>query len=490
MDKKRKLIQLYCALLYNAHVRGFIEGEIYTGNVKAVCVPGLNCYSCPGAAGACPLGSLQNALASSGKRAGWYVLGILTLMGVILGRTVCGWLCPFGLIQELFYKLPTPKVGKSRFTKALSYLKYVILVVFAVIIPLWYGLTQNIPVPGFCKYICPAGTLEGAVGLLSNARNADKFSMLGLIFTRKFIILVLVLLFCTFFYRCFCRFICPLGAILGLFNRYNIIGVKVDTERCNGCGACVRTCRMDVTRVGDHECINCAKCMGVCPQSAISFKAGKVTMMAPEAGCRDDKPDSADKRKRYGRVGKWVALALLCFALLWYNVLDPSVRATAGGDVVPDDGSAASYEVGSVLTDFSVVCLDGSTFHLADARGKVVFINLWATYCGPCVKELPEFCDLSEDHDDDVVVIAIHSGETVTDVGEFVQSQGWTIPFAIDSADGELFGILGGSSMLPQTIVLDRDGRVIYNQTGSVDRDKLERLYEEAAGASASESTD
>ena len=119
----RRLAQLYCALLYNANLKGFAQGKIYSGNVKMVCVPGLNCYSCPGAVGACPLGALQNAVASSGTRAGTYVLGILLLFGVLLGRTICGWLCPFGMLQELLFKIPTLKLRKNRFTRLLSYLK-------------------------------------------------------------------------------------------------------------------------------------------------------------------------------------------------------------------------------------------------------------------------------------------------------------------------------------------------------------------------------
>ena len=87
---KRRLIQVYAALLYNAHIKGFIKGDIYTGPMKNFCVPGFNCYSCPGAIGACPLGALQNALASMDKRAPWYVLGILMLYGLTLGRTICG----------------------------------------------------------------------------------------------------------------------------------------------------------------------------------------------------------------------------------------------------------------------------------------------------------------------------------------------------------------------------------------------------------------
>ena len=89
LPTQRRLIQLYAALLHNAHVKGFITGDIYTGNAKALCVPGLNCYSCPGAAGACPLGALQNAIASSGARTPAYVLGILLLFGLTLGRTIC-----------------------------------------------------------------------------------------------------------------------------------------------------------------------------------------------------------------------------------------------------------------------------------------------------------------------------------------------------------------------------------------------------------------
>ena len=90
LPTQRRLIQLYSFLLYNAHIKGFITGEIYTGNAKFLCVPGFNCYSCPGAVGACPLGALQNALAASGSRTPIYILGILLLFGITLGRTICG----------------------------------------------------------------------------------------------------------------------------------------------------------------------------------------------------------------------------------------------------------------------------------------------------------------------------------------------------------------------------------------------------------------
>ena len=282
----RRLVQLYAAVLYNAHIRGFVEGKIYTGPAKAVCVPGLNCYSCPGAVGACPLGALQNAIAASASRPAFYVIGTLMLLGLTLGRVICGWLCPVGLIQELLHRLPTPKLRKSRVTRALSWLKYAVLAVFVVLIPLTYVL-RRVPLPAFCKYICPAGTLEGAVGLLANPVNADKFSMLGLLFTRKAVIMVLIFTACVFVYRAFCRFVCPLGAIYGLFARVALIGVRVDNPACTGCGACVRVCPMDIRRVGDHECIHCGQCVAACPEKAISLKAGKIVLKGPDTTRRE-----------------------------------------------------------------------------------------------------------------------------------------------------------------------------------------------------------
>ena len=550
----RRLVQLYSALLYNAHLRGFIDGEIYVGRAKTVCVPGFNCYSCPGAIGACPLGSIQNALAAAGHQAGWYVLGIILLYGVILGRTICGWLCPLGLIQELLHKIPTPKIRKSRITRALSWLKYILLAVFAAAIPLWYGLRHNMPLPGFCKYICPAGTFEGAIGLLANPVNSEKFSMLGILFTRKFIIMLLIGLLCVFCYRTFCRFICPLGAIYGLFNSFNVIGVKVDSSLCSGCGSCVCSCGMDVRHVGDHECINCGRCMEVCARNAISIKAGSFTLKAPA-----DKADSLNRdqdinRKHVFRIIWSAALVFLCAALLWFNFLDPSVRkrSAAKPSATPDEvmnevtgreaengtspaaenssekttgassdqaaeisaetsaetsagisaGTSAGipaektgvsfessapvgYEIGQQLADFTTPTFDGGEFHLADMRGKIVFINFWGTYCTPCVQELPDFEELLHEHEGEVAMIAVHSSMTgEVEPQDYVISKGWdkwTLPFALDDEEEDtIFTIANGGSTLPQTIVLNRRGEVVYNRVGSVTPEMLEALYKQA----------
>ncbi|MBR3474683.1 MAG: 4Fe-4S binding protein [Oscillospiraceae bacterium] len=279
----RRLIQLYSALLYNAHLKGFAEGQIYTGPLKNVCVPGLNCYSCPGAVGACPLGSLQNAVAASADRPAFYVVGLLLLFGLLLGRVICGFLCPFGLLQELLHKIPTRKVKKSPLTRKLSWAKYGILLVFALAIPAWFAL-RKLPLPGFCKFICPAGTLEGAVMLLLHPANDTLRAMTGGLFWWKFSLMLLILTACVFVFRAFCRFLCPLGALYSLLSRLALLGVKVDGERCVDCGACLRVCPMDIRSVGDRECVHCGTCIDVCPTRAISFRAGKIVLRGPELG--------------------------------------------------------------------------------------------------------------------------------------------------------------------------------------------------------------
>ncbi len=271
MDKRRrKWIQLAAALIYNANLKGFGNADIYQGPLKGMCVPGLNCYSCPGAIAACPLGTLQNALSSVRYRIPMYILGVFLLFGLLLGRIVCGFLCPFGFLQELLYKLPLPKLKKSRATRLLSWLKYVILIVFVVSIPLYLGIVHGMPVPAFCKYICPAGTLEGGLPLV--AGNPKLRALAGRLFSWKILVLILTVLSMTVWYRSFCRFLCPLGAIYSLFSKISILGIQVDENKCTGCQACVRYCKLDIKKPGDRECIQCGECREICRPGAICWK--------------------------------------------------------------------------------------------------------------------------------------------------------------------------------------------------------------------------
>ena len=213
----------------------------------------------------CPLGSLQSSLANARFSAPYYILGTLLLFGLFLGRFICGFLCPVGLLQELLHRIPSPKLKKNRVTRALSYGKYVVLALFVIAVPLFQYA------PGFCKYVCPAGTFEAGLPLVF--RNKVLQSLLGRLFTFKVLILVLVLVLCVFCFRAFCRFVCPLGAIYSFFHLVSVFGVKVDTDRCTHCNACVNRCPMDIRKVGDRECVHCGDCIDVCPEKCIRYGA-------------------------------------------------------------------------------------------------------------------------------------------------------------------------------------------------------------------------
>lgn len=443
-----------------------------------MCVPGFNCYSCPGAVGACPLGSLQNALAYSDVRAPYYVLGMLMLFGLIFGRVICGFLCPVGLIQELIYKIKTPKLRKSRYTRALSYFKYVMLAVFVICIPIMVFTAQGVPLPAFCKYICPAGTLEGAIGLLSNSVNSAWYVMLGLLFTRKFIIMILIALACVFIFRAFCRFLCPLGAIYGLFARVALLGVKVDDEKCTDCGLCVNKCKLDIRRVGDHECVQCGQCVGECPTRAITWKRARVNKRSNAA----ETPNTPNAKRR--RLIAWATALIILAGALWYFNRPDDAQSLGAPIATPPEATLindvpAGKEVGLRCPDFSVPMYpdDAVMFTLESARGKIVVINFWATWCGPCVSELPYFQTIYEKYPDDVALIAIHSDLVTDDVQAFIDNGGYTLPFALD-ADGSVITALGGSVILPMTVVLDRNGVIVYNSVGSINYNQLEALIQ------------
>jgi polyferredoxin len=276
----RKAIQWLALLASNAYLPGFFKGRIYRGGLKSVCVPGLNCYSCPGAAASCPLGALQAVLGTSRYDFSFYVTGLMLGFGLLFGRFVCGFLCPFGLIQELLHKIsskiplfrtpPRAGVRPARFRRA-RYVKYALLVVFVVALPLLTKrLTEGAGEPAFCKYVCPAGTLTAGLPLI--AANPPLRQALGWLFVLKCAVALAVVLGCVGVYRFFCKFLCPLGAFYGLFNKISLYGIRLEECRCTRCGACAGVCKMgvDPSRAPDSpECIRCGDCVKACRFSAL-----------------------------------------------------------------------------------------------------------------------------------------------------------------------------------------------------------------------------
>lgn len=278
IKRPRLIVQLLFLAVTNGYLYGFATGRIYTGPTKTLCVPGLNCYSCPGALGSCPIGSLQAVLASRNYRFSFYVVGFLMLFGSVFGRFICGWLCPFGLVQDLLYRIPIPAPFKKWISKRknlpghriLVWAKYLILVGFVVILPL---IAVDIIGQGsswFCKYICPSGTLGAGIPLLLT--NEPLRQAAGFLFQWKFAILVFLLILSVLIYRPFCKYICPLGAVYSLFNPIALYRYQVRKDSCIKCGKCQKACGMDI-RVwetpNNPECIRCGNCVKACPTGAL-----------------------------------------------------------------------------------------------------------------------------------------------------------------------------------------------------------------------------
>ncbi len=269
--KIRLGIQIAFTALTNGYIAGFLKGKIYQGPGKKLCLPGLNCYSCPGALGSCPIGSLQAVLGSPKFQMSFYVVGFFLFTGAILGRVVCGFLCPFGLVQDLLYKIPFFAKRKNMpGHKGLVWIKYVVLALMVVILPMFAVNAYGISDPWFCKYLCPSGTLFGGIPLI--ASNEGLQQALGGLFVWKMSVLLVILVWSLWVYRPFCKYLCPLGAIYGWFNPIALSRFQMDKERCIDCKKCKAVCPMDIpvyAKPNSMECIKCGKCLQACPTDCI-----------------------------------------------------------------------------------------------------------------------------------------------------------------------------------------------------------------------------
>ena len=271
-NRIRFIVQACFAAISNGYIKGFAHGQIFEGASKYVCVPGMNCYSCPGALGACPIGSLQATLNSRDYKISMYIVGLLVIFGTFLGRFVCGFLCPFGLVQDLLYKIPfVKKIRSLPGERALRYLRFVFLAVFVILLPAFVADFMGFGEPWFCKWICPVGTLEGGIPLV--LLNSAMRGAAGFIFRWKLAILILTIISSIIIYRPFCRYVCPLGAIYGIFNKISFYRFKIDDSKCTKCKACQKICKLNIPvyeKPNSADCIRCGDCKAACPHSAIT----------------------------------------------------------------------------------------------------------------------------------------------------------------------------------------------------------------------------
>ena len=272
---KRRFWQMLFVLLSNASPGFLWHGGLYRGWLKGLCFPGLNCYSCPAALFACPLGSLQQALAAVrvipgvALKALAYVVGFLFLFGFLFGRVICGWFCPFGFLQELLFKIPTPKFSLPR---TLRYTKFVILGLLVLFLPLVLVDNLGQGEVWFCRLLCPAGTLEA--GVFNLLLRPELRSLVSLLFYWKLLLLFLLLGLSVVFFRFFCAVFCPLGAIYGFFNRLGLIKLRWETSSCLQCRLCEKVCPLGLKlpeELNSMECIRCLQCLKICPTKGIQI---------------------------------------------------------------------------------------------------------------------------------------------------------------------------------------------------------------------------
>lgn len=220
--------------------------------LHSVCGTVFHCYSCPLATFACPIGVIANFSAL------WLfpflAVGLLLLAGALVGALWCGWVCPFGMMQDAIATIPTPKFRLPAWT---GYFRYAVLVGLVLAVPFFLGKDH----PLFFCSVCPAGALEGAFPTMAQAAlagesvvwpNALKLTILGAVLA--------VMLFTL---RPWCRVLCPLGAIYGLFNRVSFLNLRYSAEDCNDCGLCESECRYGVLpsrSLSDSRCIRCFEC--------------------------------------------------------------------------------------------------------------------------------------------------------------------------------------------------------------------------------------
>lgn len=131
-------------------------------------------------------------------------------------------------------------------------------------------------------------------------------------------------------------------------------------------------------------------------------------------------------------------------------------------------------KIGNKAPDFEFSLVNGKTSKLSDFQDKIVLLNFWSTKCPPCVGEMPAFEKLHNDYHDDLVILAINCGESQKTVQKFINDNGYTFTFGIIE---KVESISYPTSAIPYTVIINKEGKIVYTQVGAADADTMYKKY-------------
>lgn len=249
-----------------------VAGAAPVARCAAGIFPFLNCQACEMATGACPMGQLQQGLMR--KSVPFLAIGTIVATGALLGRWICGWLCPCGFFSDILDRVSLRRFKPSHLWRAGGFVALGFAVVASLVFA-WSGITGQAP---FCSTVCASGkvygllpyyatTAAGEVATLGASGGLPVFVFHAALFALWLLLAVLIS------GRVFCRYLCPLGALLGLANRFAFVRITHHAEACNGCGKCTKKCPMDIDLADPRfltqtSCIRCGRCVALCTRGA------------------------------------------------------------------------------------------------------------------------------------------------------------------------------------------------------------------------------
>jgi len=265
---RRRVVQTVSLIALNTNLVAVLS-------LRRFCLPIMNCEACTFAWLGCPVGMMSRSIAF--LQVPWLVIGGVLLVGAVMGRFLCGWVCPMGFLQDLLYKIRGPKFRLPAFT---SWFKYAFLLVTVVGVAYFVQDYENSKL-FFCRY-CPTSAIQVmGPNLLGGGVALDSF------FVLKVSVLALVVVLAIAHHRSFCKVMCPVGAMVALTNRFSLFSIRLKKDQCIECRKCDRSCPMDVpvSQSKEHgkpvnrklECIGCLSCEESCPTGAIETRRRRFT---------------------------------------------------------------------------------------------------------------------------------------------------------------------------------------------------------------------